>query len=132
MGLFDTVEFPKEKLFHTVGYIEDVKVIESLGACQGMPSSSRGSHAYIKLYPNGTFRMMRVFDEDRCLYLEIAYHYEPSLTGKDRRRVLHYHTYEKSYSMNNRVPSTRSSAQPITESLLQQYGRYFQGVEFDA
>ncbi|HBM97185.1 TPA: hypothetical protein DD394_06780 [bacterium UBP9_UBA11836] len=114
--------------YKTVGYIDGVKILEGLNGQHSLPASAHSSAAYIKLDHNGNFKEMRFYDKDKCLYLEIAYHRESNLTGNNKEPVLHYHTYDKSFSMTREGKGGRTDAIPITDEMIQKYGRYFKGV----
>ena len=95
-----------------------------------MPESSHSSLAYIKLDKNGNFYEMRLYDENHILYLEIAYHKEKNLTGNNTEPVLHYHTYDPSFSKTNiKNNKLRSNAKRITPELYKKYKKYFKGVK---
>lgn len=80
--------------YHTVGHIEDVKVLKGINGEHSLPESSHSSGAYIKLKSDGTFHEMRIYDENHILKMEIAYHPEKSLTGDNHTPIMHYHTYD--------------------------------------
>ena len=73
------------------------KKIEGRKTEHGLPESSHSSSAYIKLDKNGNFKEIRFYDKNHCVYLEIGYHGEESLTGNRHTPVLHYHTYDLSF-----------------------------------
>ena len=89
--------------YKTVGFVDGVKVLEGIGGKHGLPESAHSSFAYIKLKPDGTFHEMRFYDKNHVLYLEIGYHPEKSLTGNTHTNVLHYHTYDPSFSNQRKV-----------------------------
>ena len=76
---------------------------------------------YIKLNPNGSFKMLRIYDKDHFLKLEIAYQYEGNLKNDKNGKVLHYHEYKKDFS--------RTKAKPITKEMYDKYKKYFKGVK---
>ena len=115
------------RTYKTVGHIDGIKILEGLNGQHGLPASAISSSAYIKLDHNGNFKEMRFYDKDKCLYLEIAYHRESNLTGNNKEPVLHYHTYDKSFSLTKEGDGKRSKAIPITNEMLQKYGKYFKG-----
>lgn len=60
----------------------------------GLPDYAHGPNKkYIKENPDGTFREMRIYDENGFPVLEIGYHPEERLTGNRHEKVLHYHTF---------------------------------------
>lgn len=114
--------------YEMVGKIEGVKVLEGIKGSgkHGLPESAHSSAAYIKL-DNGVFREMRFYDSDKCLYLEIAYHAEKSITGT-QEPILHYHTYDKLFSLSKTGNGGRSKAKPLTLDMIEKYKKYFKGV----
>lgn len=117
-----------EYTYKTIGKIEDVKVLEGMGNNHGLPASSHNSEAYIKLKPDGTFHEMRFYDKSHILYLEIGYHNEKSLTGNNSVPVLHYHTYDASFSRSKEGSGGRSKAHYLTDEMKKKYKKYFKGV----
>lgn len=115
--------------YQTVGMIEGVKVLEGLNGKHGLPESSHSSEAYIKLKPDGTFHEMRLYDKDHVLYMEIAYHPEPNLTGNRQTPVLHYHLYDKRFSINKTGMFERTHAQFLPDSIKEKYKKFFKGVK---
>ena len=95
----------------------------------GLPASSHSSSAYIKLDENGNFKEMRFYDNNHCVYLEIGYHGEESLTRNRHTPVLHYHTYDDRFSKNKSGSFDRSAAQYLTQEMKKKYGKYFKGVK---
>ncbi len=83
--------------YKTVGKIENVKVLEGLGKKHDLPAEAHSSRAYIQLYPDGNFKMLRFYDKDHYLIAEIGYHPEPKLTG-NHDFVLHIHYYDKNFN----------------------------------
>lgn len=104
----------------TVGCIENVKILQGLNGKHGLPEESHSSNAYIKLKPDGTFHEMRLYDKDRYLIFEIAYHKEISL-AKDGKPVLHYHIYDRNFN--------RSKAIKATKAMYKHYKKYLVGVK---
>lgn len=112
--------------FKTVGYIENVKVLEGLNGSHGLPEESRSSNSYIQLYRDGTFKTMRIYGDDHYLRYEIAYHPEPNLnSGNTKERVLHIHEYRKKDDFNIRP------ARLLTDEEKKKYGKFLLGVEYD-
>ncbi len=114
--------------FKKVDEIEGAKVLQGLNGKHGLPESSHSSAAYIQLNSNGTFREMRFYDKDHCLFLEIGYHREMSLTGNNQTPVLHYHTYDTSFSKSKEGSGGRSKAILLPDDMKQKYKKYFKGV----
>ena len=115
--------------YKTVGHVNGVKVLEGIGGKHGLPESAHSSYAYIKLKPNGTFHEMRFYDKNHVLYLEIGYHPEPSLTGNRRANVLHYHTYDPSFSVTKEGKGGRSGAYRATAAMKRHFRRFLVGVK---
>lgn len=115
-----------EKTFKTVGFVDDVKILEGLNGKHGLPEESHTSNAYIQLYRNGTFKTMRIYDDSHFLVYEIAYHPEPNLNNGNRKeRVLHIHEYNHRDNFKVR-PSRR-----LTKEEIEKYKKYFIGVKYD-
>jgi hypothetical protein len=117
--------------YQTVGTIEGVKVLQPVEGSNhhGLPESSHSSDAYIKLDSDGNFKEMRLYDKSHCLYLEIGYHKEKSLTGDNQTTVLHYHTYDQSFSKSKEGSGGRSKAKPLTAEMKEKYKKYFKGLK---
>jgi hypothetical protein len=115
--------------YQTVDYIEGVKVLEGINGKHGLPESAHSSEAYIKLKPDGTFHEMRFYDNNHVLYLEIGYHAEKPLTGDSKKPVLHYHTYDSSFSKTKVGDGGRTKAKFLTEEMINRYKKYFKGVK---
>lgn len=114
--------------FKTVGTMEGVKVLQGINGKHGLPESSHSSTAYIKLNPDGTFRELRLYDDNHVLYMEIAYHPEASLTGNRHTPILHYHMYDYRFSANRSGAFVRTKAQRLTEEMMTKYKKFFKGV----
>lgn len=106
--------------YKTVGYIDGVKILQGLPGYKGLPVESHTSKAYIQLYPDGNFHMLREYDDDHYLVREIAYHFEPKLSG-NYEPVLHVHEYSRDFK------SRTSRLATPTERL--RYKRYLKGVK---
>lgn len=115
--------------YKTVGFVDGVKVLEGIGGKHGLPESAHSSYAYIKLKPDGTFHEMRFYDKNHVLYLEIGYHPEKSLTGNTHTNVLHYHTYDPSFSKSKEGNGGRSKATKVTAAMRRHFKQYFVGVK---
>lgn len=117
--------------YQTVGTIEGVKVLQPVVGSNhhGLPESSHSSDAYIKLDTDGTFKEMRLYDKSHCLYLEIGYHKEKNLTGDNQAKILHYHTYDQSFSRTKEGSGGRSKAKLLTDEMKEKYKKYFKGLK---
>lgn len=118
-----------DKSFSTDGKYKGIKVLKGIDGTgkHGLPESSHSSTAYLKMNPDGSFNMMRVYDSKHNLRLEIAYHVENQLgTGK----VLHYHTYDTTFSQSARGKSNRTMGKLLHKNsrIYKTYSKYFKGV----
>ncbi len=107
--------------YETIGYIEGVKVLRGLGNKHDLPVESHSSNAYIKLYPDGTFNMLRIYDSKHYLIFEIAYHPERKLTG-NADSILHIHYYDRKLN--------RSDAQYLDKDTFEKYKKYLKEVKY--
>jgi hypothetical protein len=117
--------------FSPDGKFHEVKVLKGMedSGKHGLPESSHSSTAYLKMNSDGTFNMMRIYDKEHNLRLEIAYHSEQSI-AKGKSKVLHYHTYGKEFSQNANSSFGRTTKVLHKNSkMYKQYKRYFKGVE---
>ena len=115
--------------FSLDGKFHDIKVLKGVEGSgkHGLPESSHSSTAYLKMNPDGTFNMMRIYDKQHNLRLEIAYHSEQTI-GKGRAKVLHYHIYGKEFSQNRNTPFDRTTSVLHKNSrLYKQYQKFFRG-----
>lgn len=78
--------------YKTVGRFHGIKVLEGIGGKHNLPEEAHSSLAYVKLHKDGNLQMLRFYDKDKFLVLEIGYHPEPTLTGHGRH-VYHIHEY---------------------------------------
>jgi hypothetical protein len=109
--------------YQTVGYIEDVKVLQGLNGKHSLPEEAHSSSAYIKLKPDGTFHEMRIYDKDHYLVQEIAYHPEAKLNGGNRvESILHIHEY-------NRNDFEHRPARLLTQDEIKKFKKYLKGVK---
>lgn len=117
--------------YQTVGTIEGVKVLKPIKGSNhhGLPESSHSSDDYIKLDENGNFKEMRLYDKNNCLYFEIGYHTERNLTGDGQTKILHYHTYDESFSKTKVGSGGRSKAKHLTDEMKEKYKKYFKGLK---
>lgn len=114
--------------YEKVDEIHGVKILRGINGKHGLPESSHRSEAYIKFKPDGNFHEMRLYNKKHILYMEIAYHPEPSLTGDRYTPILHYHTYDERFSINKMGPFYRSKVQLLTAEMMKKYKKYFKGV----
>lgn len=110
--------------YKTVDKIEGVKVLAGKDGLHDLPMESHSNKIYIKLNPNGTFNMLRIYGDDHLVKLEIAYHRERNI-DKHAKYVLHYHTYKYGPQFKNGMD--RSDAVPISKELLAEYAKYLKG-----
>ncbi|MCR5149379.1 MAG: hypothetical protein K6C35_10515 [Eubacterium sp.] len=106
--------------YETVEVINGVKVLQGLGGKHSLPEEAHSSNAYIKLYNNGVFHEMRIYDKDHYLVFELAYHPEPKL-DPTRKPILHYHLYDRNFK--------RTSARKATKAMKKRYKKYLKGVK---
>ena len=109
--------------YETVDKIHGVKVLKGINGKHSLPEEAHSSRAYIKLKPDGTFHEIRIYDKDRYLVKEIAYHPEPNLTGNRHENVLHVHEYGKKFD--------RTRARWLTDEESRRYKKYLKGVKND-
>lgn len=110
--------------YETVGMIEDAKILQGIPGKgkHGLPEESHSPNAkYIKL-DRDVFKEMRIYNEQKQVVLEIAYHREGKLNSL-HAPILHYHTYK------NGDFKTRSEAKILTEDLWMKYKKYLKGVK---
>lgn len=106
--------------YQTVGTIEGVKVLQGLGDKHDLPVEAHSSNAYIQLYPDGNFKMMRFYDSDHYLTMEIGYHPEPNL-DRSRKPILHIHEYKRD-NFADRKPRL------MNEHEYNKFKKYFGGI----
>lgn len=109
------------------GKWEGVKILKGTGSQHGLPESSHSNSAYIKLDHNGRFKEIRFYDKNHSLYLEIGYHSEKNVDASGKP-VLHYHTYDPSFSMTKEGNGGRSEAKKLTKGMKKHFRKYFKGV----
>ncbi len=117
--------------FSEDGKFHGVKVLKGMkdSGKHGLPESSHSSKAYLKMNPDGTFNMMRIYDNNHNLRLEIAYHSEQSI-AKGKSKVLHYHIYGKEFSQKAKSPFDRTTKVLHKNSkIYKQYQKFFKGVD---
>lgn len=108
-----------EYQYKTVGKLCGVKILEGIGRLHNMPVESHTSSSYIMLSENGTFKMMRFYNENHYLIKEIAYHPERKI-DRSGMPILHLHEY-KPGDFSNR------SLRLLTQEEYEQYKKYFGG-----
>lgn len=114
---------PVSYTYETVGYIDDVKILQGMNGKHSLPEESHSSDAYIKLKPDGTFHEMRIYDKDHYLIKEIAYHPEPKINnGNKSENVLHIHEYKRD-NFKDRAPRF------MTDEEIKRYKKYLKGVK---
>lgn len=110
-------------IYKTAGTIEGVKVLEGISGKHSLPEEAHSANAYIKLNPDGSFHEMRIYNENKYLTLEIAYHPEPTLNNGNRKeKILHVHEYPEQDNFQLR-PAHR-----ITKQEYEKYKKFFIGV----
>ena len=80
--------------YKTVGMFHGIKVLEGIGSLHNLPEEAHSSFAYAKLYEDHNLQMLRFYDQDKYLTIELAYHREPKLTGH-YEPVYHIHEYTR-------------------------------------
>lgn len=119
-----------DRNFSPDGKYKGVKVLKGIDGTgkHGLPESSHSSVAYLKMNHDGTFNMMRVYDSNHNLRLEIGYHVDSKL-AKGKGKVLHYHIYDASFSQNKgNHPARPSKVLHKNSKLYKKYSKYFKGV----
>lgn len=91
-GTYAAGEMSTPFTYKTVGTFHGVKILEGLNGKHNLPEESHSSQAYAKLFKDGNLQMLRFYDKDKVLRLEIHYHPEPLLTGHNGH-VYHIHEY---------------------------------------
>lgn len=107
--------------YKTVGTIEGVKVLQGIGNKHDLPVEAHSSGAYIQLYPDGNFKMLRIFDKEHFLTTEIGYHPETEL-DPSRKPILHIHEYPIHDDFSKRT--TRY----MTKEEYNKFKKFFGGV----
>ena len=102
--------------YRTVGFFQGVKVLEGLGGKHDLPVEAHSSDAYVKLNPDGNLNMIRFYDRNKYLHVEIGYHPVPELTGH-RNHTYHIHFYAPDFS--------RSFERLLTDVEIKKYERFF-------
>lgn len=107
--------------------VYDAEVLEGAdGHSHGLPDYGHSPDAkYIKENTNGSFREMRIYDENGFPLLEIGYHPEKYLTGNNTTNVLHYHTFEPDLSRvlgGKLSPTENAEIYKKYQKYLKEYG----------
>lgn len=102
--------------YRTVGMFHGIKVLEGLGGKHNLPEEAHSSLAYAKLFKDGNLQMLRFYDENKYLVLEIGYHPEPKLSGHGKP-VYHIHEYAPG-DFSNRPERL------FTEDDIRKFGKY--------
>ena len=102
--------------YRTVGIFHGIKVLEGIGGKHNLPEEAHSSPAYAKLHKDGNLQMLRFYDKDKHLVLEIGYHREPKLTGH-HEPVYHIHEYSRE-NFKDRPPRL------FTAEDILKYGKY--------
>ena len=105
--------------YETIGKIAGVKVLSGLNGKHGLPEEAHSSRAYIKLKRDGTFREIRLYDQDHYLTFELAFHPEPNL-DPSRKPILHYHLYNRNFE--------RTEPRKATKAMIKHFKKYLKGV----
>lgn len=115
-GTFASGKYDTPFVYRTVGLFHGIKVLEGIGARHNLPEEAHTSLAYAKLFKDGNLQMLRFYDKDKFLRIEIGYHPEPSLTGH-RKPIYHIHEY---------TPGNFSSRPPrrFTKEDIMHFGKY--------
>jgi len=105
--------------YKTKRLVYDAKVLVGKDGNHGLPDYSHSpNRIYIKENSDGSFREMRIYDEEGIMYLEIAYHAEEALTGNRHDKVLHYHLINKELK--------RSDARKMSSEIYCKYKKYLE------
>lgn len=99
--------------YETVGKIEDIKVLQGLNGKHGLPEESHSSNAYIRLYPNGNTKQIRLYHSNLTAQTDIEY------SVHQGKITFHAHDY---------VNGERQPARQLTNEEKEKYKKYFGGV----
>lgn len=102
--------------YRTVGVFQGVKVLEGIGGRHNLPEEAHSSPAYAKLFKDGNLQMLRFYDKDKYLVVEIGYHRVPQLTGH-YEPTYHIHFYTRDFA--------RTPERLLTDEEIKKYGRFF-------
>ena len=106
--------------YHTVGFIDGVKILEGIKGKHNLPEEAHSSLAYIRLDKRGRFHELRLYDKDHYLYFELAYHPEPKIDPL-KRPVYHYHPYNRRFE--------RTEAKKATKAMRKHFERFLKGAK---
>lgn len=101
--------------YKSVGRFHGIKVLEGIGSLNKLPEESHSSMAYAKLLDDGNLQMLRFYDKDKYLVLEIGYHPEFKLTGHFKP-VYHIHEYTRNF--------TRTKARLLRADEIEKYKKF--------
>lgn len=112
---------PAPYTYRTVTKVEGIKVLEGISGQHKLPEEAHSSPMYALLNMDGTMRVLRFYDGNHRLRLEIASHREVPLARKtglpQGEPILHYHTYDKGF--------VRSEAKLLTKAMRKRYAKLF-------
>ena len=110
--------------YQSVDEICGVAVGVGTGKQHNLPFLSPDGKPRIKLYPDGIFKQMRIYDENGRPAFDLDYHPESKIEKTPSPRpIFHYHKW---------LPNgTRSKAKSASRDIYEQYRQFLKGVEFD-
>lgn len=108
--------------YKTIEKIKYAKILQGIGKNHSLPVESHGSKAYIKLKKDGTSHEMRIYNKNKELIKEIAYHVEPKLS-RNGLPVLHIHIYKKAGDFTKREPRL------LTQKEIIRYKPFLRGIK---
>ena len=102
----------------------DAIVLKGKSGNHGLPDYSHTpNRKYIKENSDGTFREMRVHDENGKAIFEIGYHAEESLTNNRHEKVLHYHYIGDNFERSPAIKLEKNtSVYDEYKKYLEEYG----------
>ena len=98
--------------FKTVCKIGGVKVLKGLHGKHGLPEEAHSSEAYISLYPNGSFKQMRIYNKDLTARIDIEHSIHQGQLS------LHAHDY---------TDGARQPVRPLTDGEIALYEKFYGG-----
>lgn len=96
--------------YKTIGYINDVKVLQGINGKHGLPEESHSAKAYIHLYPNGKTKQLRVYNANLTAMKDIEYSIHQG------KLLFHAHDY---------LNGIRQTARTLTSEERNKYKKYF-------
>lgn len=116
MGGRHTYAFGNDVPFkwETVGFFQGYKILKGKDGIHKLPEEAHSSEAYVQLYPDGNLQMIRFYDKDKFLTVEIGFHPEPELTGH-HDYVYHIHEYGRDF--------TSRTKRLFTPADIEKYGK---------